>query len=181
MVALPLSILAFAAGVYLLIKVKKEYLSSLFSVLAWLVIIASLAAIGFSVAEGIEDYCEDHCEGKRECHMEKKIIIRGGEGGGGYHMGEGGCSMKGCKMEGDSCAMDKEACEKMMGKEACDAMYKERGRCIMSKDECMEMCHGMKGAGGCMHHGEGMTEGKAGCCMGKDGEGKKECHKKEAK
>ena len=65
-----------------------------------------------------------------------------------------------------------------MGKEACDAMCKERGRCIMSKDECMKMCHGMKGGEGCsMHQEGGMMGGKSGCCMEK-GEAKKECCKK---
>lgn len=179
MVALPLSILAFAAGVYLLIKVKKEYLSSLFSVLAWLVIVASVISIGVSCMGG---FCGGHhgkCNESDECRMEKKIIIKEGGAGRCHGMSEDACNMKGCKMEGDSCVMDKEACEKMMGKNACDAMYKERGRCIMSKEECMEMCHSMKGEGGCMHHGEGMKEGKPGCCMGKGGDSMKECHRKE--
>jgi hypothetical protein len=175
MVALPLSILAFAAGVYLLIKVKREYIGSLFTVLAWFVIVASLASITVSSIELIDDCCED----ERECHMDRKIIIREGKEGGGYHhMRDGGCMLEGCKMEGDSCVMEKEACEKMMGKDACDSISKLRGRCIMSKEECMEMCHGMKEEGKCgAHHGGGGMEKKGGCCMGKGPEGKKACSK----
>ena len=89
------------------------------------------------------------------------------------------CSMGGCKMEGDSVVMEKEMCEKMMGKEACDAMCKERGRCIMSKEECMKMCHAAgkpccaeKGEGTCPMHKEAESAGK--CTMGE----KKECCKK---
>ncbi len=175
MEVLPLSLLAFAAGVYLLIKVKKEYLSSLFSVLAWFVIVASLVSIVCSSVECYRECCGAMCGGKRECRMEKKVIINDGKGGGCHQMNGGGCSMEGCKMEGDSCVLDKAVCEKMMGKEACDAMCKERGRCIMSKDECMEMCHSK---GGCMRQNEkGMISDKPGCCMGK-GEEKKECCKK---
>jgi hypothetical protein len=172
MVALPLSILAFAAGVYLLIKVKTQYLSGLFSVLAWLVIAASLVSLVFASIECVEDCCEDMCGGGRECRIEKKMIIRDGDEENFHHM-KGECSMEGCHMEGDSCVFDKAVCEKMIGKEACDAMCKERGRCIMSKEECMKM-----GSGCSMHHAEGMMkEGKSGCCMEKEAGPAKGCCK----
>lgn len=70
--------------------------------------------------------------------------------------GAGHCTMSntscigGCKMEGDSVVMEPAVCEKMMGKEACEAMRAQRGRCIVSKEECMTMCK---------------AEGKA-CCAG---------------
>jgi hypothetical protein len=176
MVALPLSILALAAGVYLLIKVKREYLSGLFSILAWLIIVASLISIGFSSVRALHDRHHGGCGNKEECRMEKRIVIKEDGAGSCHGMGKGECNMEGCRMEGDSCIMDKVACEKMLGKEACDAIEKERGRCIMSKEECMKMCHGEKAMGGCsMDHGESMPEGKNGCC--KEGE-KKECCKK---
>jgi len=78
------------------------------------------------------------------------------------------CSMGGCKMEGDSVVMEKEMCEKMMGKEACDAMSKQRGRCILSKEECMKMCHA-NGAACCAEKKEAQStkkcEGeKKACC-----------------
>ena len=173
MTALALSILALAAGVYLLIKIKKEYLSGVFSVFAWFIIIASLVAIGGASAECYHQYCNRMCN-KGECRMEKDMIIKE-DGGAGCHQMEGaGCSMGGGKIEGDSVVMDKAMCEKMMGKEACDSICKMRGRCILGKDECTKMCHGMSESGGCaMHKDEGMMGGKPGCCMGKGGEEQK--------
>lgn len=179
MTALALSILALAAGVYLLIKIKKEYLSGVFSVFAWFIIVASLLAIGGASVECFYQFCNRMCKGG-ECRMEKTMMIREGDGASCHQM-EGGaaCSMGGCKMEGDSVVMDKAMCEKMMGKEACDSICKMRGRCILGKSECTQMCHGMSGGGGCaMHHEEGMMDGKPGCCMGKEGEEKKACCKK---
>jgi hypothetical protein len=141
MVALSLSILALAAGVYLLIKVKREFMSTIFSVLAWLVIGLSLANIGVIGVKACKYYCHNHCEEKGECRMEKQIIIKDDGMGHCTKDSSSTCSMSGCKMEGDSVVMEKEMCSKMMGKDACEAMCKERGRCILSKDECMKMCH----------------------------------------
>jgi hypothetical protein len=47
MVAIALSVLALAAGVYLLVKVKSEFLSGGFGLLAWLVILLSLVSLVF--------------------------------------------------------------------------------------------------------------------------------------
>ncbi len=167
MESLPLSLLAFAAGVYLLVKVKKEYLGDIFSVLAWFVIAASAVSIGFSSVECYEE-CFECCDDEHEYHIEKKIMIKEGEKS-CHHMSMDDCCMGGCKMKGDSCVMDKEACEKLMGKKECDKMSKERGRCIMSKEECEKFCHP-----GCVHKGEGeMKNGKRGCVEPmKEGEGK---------
>ena len=163
-IAIPLLILALAAGVYLLIKVTKEYLGGIFKVLAWLVIGLSLLAIAGVVFRGVHHFHRMH--EMKECRMEERMIIKHGEGS-CCNM-DSTCKMMGCRMEGDSMVMDKEACEKAMGKEACEKMCKERGRCIMSKDECMKMCghnsSGMKGeANSCPMH----KEGKA-CCMDKE-------------
>lgn len=186
MTALPISILALAAGVYLLIKVKREFMGTLFSVLAWLVIGLSVANIGLIGVKACQRYCYKNCEGGRECKMEKRVIIK--EDGMGHcsEHSSMSCSMSGCKMEGDSMVMEKEACEKMMGAEACATMCKERGRCIMSKDECVKMCHAegkaccaKESAEGCPMHKEGCKGDCSGKCSGKCESkcdaGKKEC------
>jgi hypothetical protein len=36
--------------------------------------------------------------------------------------------------------MEKETCEGLMGKEACDKLAQERGRCIVGKEECKQIC-----------------------------------------
>lgn len=156
MIALPLSVLALAAGVYLLIKVKREYLGGIIEVLAWLVILASLVSLGYTGFKAF-NRCGKQC-GAEKCHVEKQVIIKKGEG---CHKEEGNaaaCAGKGCHMEGDSCVMEQSTCEAIMGKEACAAMVKERGRCIMSKEECAAKC-GNKGA---------CTGEKKECCAKKD-------------
>jgi hypothetical protein len=178
MAAFPLSVLALAAGVYLLVKVKREFLGGIFEILSWLVIVLSLVSIGFLGFKTFSHCGGGHCGQTRECKIEKQVIIK--DGSGHCEMNSSStCSMEGCKMEGDSVVMEKEMCEKMMGKEACDAMSKERGRCVMSKEECMKMCHAAekpccaeKSEGTCTMHKEGEATGK--CSMGE----KKECCKK---
>ena len=168
MVAFPLSILALAAGVYLLVKVKREFLGGIFEILSWLVIVLSLVSIGFLGFRACHNHCgEGQCSQGKECRMEKEVIIK--DDGRGHCSMDSTMSMSCCKMEGDSMVMDKAMCEKMMGKDACDAMCKERGRCIMSKEECMKMCHA-EGKGCC-------GEKKEGACPMGGGE-KKECCKK---
>ncbi|MBK8658887.1 MAG: hypothetical protein IPN22_08450 [Bacteroidetes bacterium] len=149
MIAIPLSVLAFAAGVYLLVKVKREFLGGLFEALSWLVIVLSLVSLGYSGYKTL-GCCGKKCSSAQKCSVEREVIIKEmGEGGGMCHgAAKAGCSAAegshcqagGCKMEGDSVVMDKAVCEGMMGKEKCDAMCKERGRCILAKDECMALC-----------------------------------------
>lgn len=171
MIALPLSVLALAAGVYLLVKVKREYLGGIFEFLAWLVIVLAVASVGYTGVKAFS--CKGGCK-KQTCHVEKNVVIKEGgkscHGAGKSNCGMGGCNMEGCHMEGDSCVMDKAVCEKMMGKEACDSLSKLRGRCIMSKEECHAMC-GKK---------EGCTAAAPTACCKKDGEGAapKTCCKK---
>lgn len=176
-IAIPLLILGLAAGVYLLIKATKEYLPGIFKGLAWLVIALSLLAIFAIVGRGLRHFNHMRgCEGN--CHHEQATTSQMGEN----HCAMGGaCPMGGCKMEGDSVVVEKEACEKMMGKEACEKLCKERGRCILTKSECMEAC---KGHGGCgMEMGSSKScaghEGGASCCKDKAADGAtKECCKK---
>jgi hypothetical protein len=154
MIALPLSVLALAAGVYLLVKVKREYLGGIFEVLSWLVILASLVSLGYTGFKALNHCCGSKC-GSEKCTVEKEGMIKKE---GSCHGGTETCSGKGCHMEGDSCVMEQNACEAMMGKEACDALVKERGRCIMSKEECNAKCS-KKGA---------CTGEKKECCAKKD-------------
>ncbi len=183
MIALPLSILALAAGVYLLVKVKREFLGKIFEILAWLVIVLSLVSVGFSGFKGLHHCGGDKCKQGSECRVEKEVIIKDGKGTCSM---ESTSSMTCCKTEGDSMVMEKEMCEKMMGKEGCEKMTKERGRCIMSKEECAKVCEAaghscgaQKSAGGCSMHGANCKGDCAGKCSGKCGgtceTGKKEC------
>jgi hypothetical protein len=173
MIALPMSILALAAGVYLLIKVNREYLGGLFKFFAWLIIVLSLLSTAAVIHHGVHHFRMRHHRFEH-CGMNGGCMQ--GEMKGGCAMGEKSCSgmakdttcpMSGCKMSGDSVILDRAMCEKMMGKEECEKLCKERGQCIITKDECAKMCGGMSKCG---------AETKA-CC--KDG-GKemKSCCKK---
>ncbi|MFN8300430.1 MAG: hypothetical protein U0T75_15115 [Chitinophagales bacterium] len=180
MVALSLSVLALAAGVFLLVKVKSQYLGKLFEGLAWLVIVLALVAIG-----AVGYHALHHCGGgdchKEQCKVEQKEVIIKEDGAGHCNMGDMAAC---CKAEGDSMVMDAASCEKMMGKEACEKMMKERGRCIMSKDECAKACEANGGKKDCCanaggHGGCQMDMGKGECPMMKaDGE-KPACCKKD--
>ena len=175
MIALPLSILALAAGVYLLIKVNREYLGGLFKFFAWLVILLSLISTGVVIRHGIHHFRAEHCHSER-CEMKEQVIIK--ELHGNCAAGDSVCPMSGCKMMGDSVVLDHAMCEKMMGKDACEKMCKERGNCIMTKDECAKMCGGMAKCGAetkdcCKADGKEMKA----CCKG-EGNEKKACCKK---
>ena len=141
MIAIPLLLLALAAGIYLLITVTREYLGGLFKALAWLVIVLSLLSIVGVGFHGLHHLHRMHRMGGHAwgpC-MERHTIMKE------YGIGMGHdsvCPMGCCKMRGDSMIMDKDMCAKMMGKEACEKMCAERGCCIMSKDECARMCGG---------------------------------------
>jgi len=171
MVAIPLLILALAAGVHLLVKVKRDFMGGAFEALAWLVIVLSLAAIGFTATRSFTHGCKEHCGKAKQCHVEKEVIIN--------QQGPGGCAAHGapeanaagcCKMAGDSIVLEQATCEKIMGKEACEAMRKERGQCILSKEECQKACKA-SGQTCCA----GGAEAKAACCAG--GEAKPGCNK----
>lgn len=144
MVFFPLSVLALAAGVYLLMKAKREYLGGAFEILAWLVIVLSLVAIGFGGFRAISH--SGKSQKQKHCNIEKKVIIDDKASACPHHhsINRGGYpegfSANGCQVEGDSVVMDAASCASIMGKNACDGMIKERGRCIMSKDECTKAC-----------------------------------------
>ena len=164
MTALPLSVLALAAGIYLLIKVNCEYLGGLFKFLAWLVILLSVVSIVGVARHMVHRHMHGGCGMHGECGMHEKIMIKEFK-----HCemdGDSTAPMAACKMMGDSMVMDRAMCEKMMGKEACDKMCKERGQCVMTKDECAKMC------GGTMKCSAGQPacckEGDKACCKGAD-------------
>jgi hypothetical protein len=172
MIEIPLLILALAAGIFLLLKATNEYQSKLYKLLAWLVILLSLGDLGVDVVKGVYYYTNAIKHRNEHCEMERVEIREFSDGhctkdSSGLHAG---C----CKMQGDSIVMDKEACEKTMGKEACEKMCKERGQCIMSKEECTKMC------GADRHCCAKEEETKPACCMkgGMEGEKKECCQKK---
>lgn len=151
MVAIALSVLALAAGVYLLVKVKSEFLSSGFNLLAWLVILLSLVSVGFAITKSLQ-------RGGGNSHQMQRSYQNGAncphksaacEKPSGQ-TGNASCAEKcggaanvyggNCTKEGDSCVMDRAMCEKQIGAEACAQMIAERGRCIMSKEECAKSC-----------------------------------------
>jgi hypothetical protein len=147
MIALPLCILALAAGVYLLIKVNREYLGGIFKFFAWLIIILSLLAMGGLVRHAIHrhHYMKmQHMQGMQCCHGNMGMVADSSNSSCCAKQANRACPMSGCKMVGDSVVLDKAMCEKMMGKEACDKLCQERGQCIMTKDECAKMCGGEK-------------------------------------
>lgn len=168
MVAFPLSVLALAAGVYLLIKVKREYMGALMSGLAWLVIVLALAGM---VLMGVRSFKNCNQCKRNTCQTDQQVCNKqggtcdGSEKGKCDGPGKGmGCtmgndSMPGCHMQGDSMVMDQSTCEMMIGKEACATMMKERGSCIMSQEEYMKMGHCGKG-----NKSNDCPKGKAKCC-----------------
>jgi len=188
MIALPLSILALAAGVYLLIKVNKEYLGGIFKFFAWLVIILSLVAVGGVVCKAVRHHCcgnmQGHCGmmqgrcGMMQGHCDMQEHMMNKEMQHCSHEGaDSVCPMSGCKMSGDSVVLDRAVCEKMMGKEACEKLCKERGQCIMTKDECSKMCGGTAKCGNPKGCCKGEEKEMKPCCKG-EAEAKKACCKK---
>ncbi len=137
MLNLALLLLALAAGIYLLIKANSLFLGKIFAALIWLQIFLSLAGIGVLAYKGVMHKLYPGCGTKKECRAEKQVIIRDGvESVHGMHS----CSMQRCHKEGDSVVLDKATCEKMVGKQLCDSLSKERGRCIFSREECAKVC-----------------------------------------
>jgi len=136
MVAIALSILALAAGVYLLTYVKQFSLGGLYRSLSWLVILLALGFIACGVARGVMHMrCASHCESSAKCtYKDGSACPYTKDGKCMKDMGE--CSMKG---HGE-CSMDKEGGDSKM--ECCKKMREAQG-------SCSEM------------HGE---EGKAACC-----------------
>ena len=148
MIALPLSVLALAAGVYLLMKATREYLGGLYKFFAWLVIVLSIVATVASIRHGIHHFIRGHhmhqqCEMNMQCDPganAKHCEMGGSSNACPMGANSGMCPMGACKMQGDSVVLDRAVCEKMMGKDACERLCKERGQCIMTKDECAKMC-----------------------------------------
>ena len=115
MIAISFSILALAAGVYLLIQVKHFGFTGIYKALSWLVILLSLA---FMIAGGVRGVMhhrhERHCEQSGSCDM---------KGGSCSYMREGHCDMKGgdmghCAMSG---AGNMPCCAKDSGEKKCEA------------------------------------------------------------
>ena len=145
MILIPISLLAFAAGVYLLVYIKQAGLGGLYKYLAWLVVLLSLLFIVCTVVRGARHHgC---CQTQSQCKMNG-------------HEGREACPyMKGgdCKMEGGhgECTKGAEGCSKDKGGEDGKAC------CKKGAEEAKAPC--------CKKDGE---EGKAACCT-KGAEGAK--------
>jgi hypothetical protein len=188
MIALPLCILALAAGVYLLIKVNREYLGGIFKFFAWLIILLSLVATCMVARHSLHHnfgrmhHMHGHCDMPG---MHGSCSMDGGAMGSCCKMGaDSTCPMAGCKMVGDSVILDRSVCEKLMGKEACEKMCQGKDKCTISKEECAKMCKGMSNCssaqGSCCKEGNMSCckEGDKACCKGEEKEMKSCCKKK---
>lgn len=155
MVAVALSLLALAAGTYLLMTAKRDGLGGVYSALGWVIVVGALVSIGFSGYKAVRgNSCKGKCEqgecrnDAKACHGKDAGTCSTNKAGGVMtcpHMQDGTACAMGCKIIGDSCEMDQAACEKMMGKDACAKMVAERGRCVMSLEECSKMSGGACG------------------------------------
>ena len=135
MILIPITLLALAAGVYLLVYIKQAGLGGLYKYMAWLVVVLSLLFIVCTVVR--EARYQRCCHAQSQCRM-------------GSHEGSEACPyMKGgdCKMEGGhgECTKGAEGCSKDGGEgKAC---------CKKGAEEGKAPC--------CKKDGE---EGKAACC-----------------
>lgn len=138
MVAFTLSILALAAGVSILIKVKRDYLGSLYTFLAWSIISLSLVSLGYTGYKALFSCNKSqHCTKQYEC---SKSTSCNNYNQPSCSQGEKKCCSEntnsGCKPGSYCCIVDREMCSKAMGAAACDSLYKERGSCALTMEEC---------------------------------------------
>jgi hypothetical protein len=122
MVAIPVAILALAAGIYLLIYVKQAGLGTLYKLLAWKVIGLSLIFIVAAAVIGVH-----HMRHMHQCHASGHCDMRHGDGGCPY-MTHGSCGMQGgsqpecCKPNAACCGEKKECCSGTEMKACCKDM-----------------------------------------------------------
>jgi hypothetical protein len=117
MVAIPLAILALAAGVYLVTYVKQFSLGGLYKYLSWLVILLSLACILGGVARGVMHYRH-----MRECMASGQCDMKGGAAC-PYMKPGNGCMQNGnCNMMGHDEGGMKDCCKDMKGMGSCPDM-----------------------------------------------------------
>jgi hypothetical protein len=141
MIAIPIAILALAAGVYLLIYVKQAGLGTLYKLLAWKVIGLSLLFILIGAAIGVHHMRHMHrCETSGHCDMKR------GDGGCMY-MTHGSCGMQGgsmpecCKPGAACCAEKKECCSGGEMKACCKDMKAGPASCSeMGSDKAKPAC-----------------------------------------
>jgi hypothetical protein len=106
MIAISISLLALAAGVYLLTYIKQFSLGSLYKYLAWLVILLSIGSISGEVAKGAM-----HMRHMRECTASGECNMKGGacpytKNADCKMHGEGGMEKSCCKKDGAESKMD---------------------------------------------------------------------------
>ena len=164
MIAIPICLLAFAAGVALLIKVKTAGLGGLYRALSWLVILLSLLYMFCLVARGIVHHRHMmNMRNEREAQFKQFQDMRMKH----FEQMKGDSTM----MKGDSTSMVKDSTMKgawhghMMG-----GGGKMMGSCCADMACCGQMEHGGGGRGH-HHHGGGMYGGGWEHQDGKDGKG----------
>lgn len=158
MIALPVCLLALAAGVYLLMQARLSGLGGLYRNLSWLVIILSLLFIFAGVAHRVHRWHE-----LRECRESGHCKEEGDEKGClyGHHAG--------CGMHEEGCAMHGAGnCKMMGGHPACCKGENEMPACC--KKDMDQPC--------CKKEAEEKEEGEEKeCCRKKAGAEKPCCHK----
>ncbi|MCS6933842.1 MAG: hypothetical protein NZM35_01650 [Chitinophagales bacterium] len=157
MLSFTLALLALAAGVYLLIKIQREYLGLPFKILGWLVVILSVGSMAITAYNGLCCCTKGNksCGNNDTCCAASGASCRKTCGGGEEPHG---AMTWHCEEVNDSCLISRETCVKIMGEAACDSIIRQRGRCILSKEECKAgICKGSRG--NCAH-------GKSKCCKG---------------
>ena len=108
MILIPITLLALAAGIYLLVHIKQAGIGGLYKYLAWLVVVLSLLFIVCAIVRGAR-----HHHHMRECYASGQCKMSGHEGGTCCpYMKGGSCSMQGghgeCTKGAESCSKEKE-------------------------------------------------------------------------
>jgi hypothetical protein len=138
MSSIALSILALAAGAYLLIQVKNLGLGFIYKLLSWLVVLLALGFILCGVARA-----GMHMRHVRQCHAEGRCGMGMGCGQDACpYMHQSSCSMHGgsCSMGQSGCSEQKECCAE---KKECCAKGSEEGKsacCTKGAEKEMSAC-----------------------------------------
>jgi hypothetical protein len=125
-ISICVTLLTLIAAMHLLLKAKKEEVSSLFKWISYFIVLVGLLILLCQLARGIKQMLH---HGDGECREECHPWMRCGDGGmGGMHGGMHGYMMYG--HDGMKCCdMDEEECGDM----------KMKGDCTHSKMECKDM------------------------------------------
>lgn len=157
MILIPFTLLALAAGVYLLVYIKQAGFGGLYKYLAWLVVLLSLLFIVCTVVRGVR-----HHRCMSECHASGQCSMGSHEGGGCCPYMKGNCCSEAgnCKMEGrhSECTKGAEGYSKEAGEgKSCSKKGGEDGKTPCCKKDAEE--------GKAPGSTKGTDGAKPGCCM----------------